>query len=92
MNTIYKYELFVKEVFEIQLPEGFEILAVHEQNGRSYMWVSHDLSKPKKSVRFTCKGTGFRYDPNDIKYIGTTFSVFEFVWHFFMYTEDDKTA
>lgn len=88
MKTIYKYELFVKELFEVQLPEDFEILTVHEQNGRPYMWVSHDLSKPVKTVRFTCRGTGHEYDSNDNKYIGTAFCSFGFVWHFFMYTEE----
>lgn len=68
------------------------VVQINMMNERTLQKIKGSLDRQNLPVRFTCKGTGFRYDPNDIKYIGTTFSVFEFVWHFFMYTEDDKTA
>jgi hypothetical protein len=70
------------------MPEGAEIVHVHDQNGLPTIWALVDDSKPAVRRVFYVRGTGFNLIRDDTKYIGTTHNP-PFVWHIFEIPEPE---
>lgn len=66
----------------IDLPEDAEILHVGVQNNQIYLWAAVDVDKPTVRRQFKVVGTGWDYNPDGMKYLGTA-HVGPFVWHVF---------
>lgn len=61
MMTIWKYEVPVRDSFELELPKGAEILSCQNQHGGSeslQMWALMDTEAEKEIRRFRIYGTG----------------------------------
>lgn len=54
----------------LDIPEGGEILCVHEQYDRPTLWARVDANAPIKKRRITLRTTGFAVTSEE-KYIGT---------------------
>lgn len=83
---IFKYEISIKEKFDLELPSHSKILSFQLQNGKPYIWVLLDENKVLKHRYFTIVGTGheFDYHPDIMKYIGTIqMNQGALVWHLF---------
>ncbi len=94
MITIWKYEIPIKDCFEIEMQRGARILCVQVKEGVPCIWASVDTKEEKWSRKFRICGTGNPYPKsnNDFFYIGTfqmqeyseTFrNEITFVWHLF---------
>lgn len=87
MKTIYKFPVTINEIATIPLPNHAEVLSFAIQNETLFIWVLLDPTKPKTVKRqFTVIGTGWEdrdKNLNQHKFIGTTFSEGNFVWHCF---------
>jgi hypothetical protein len=85
METIWKYEFYVRDMFDLHIPFGGTILDVQVQGNTPFMWVLVDTNQPLVRRRFRIFGTGNPFDlDNDYGwgYVGT-FQVPPFVWHLF---------
>lgn len=74
MNTIYKYELEVIDIQEVELPEDCKILSVQVQRGKVYLWALINIVRPLSKRTFRMYGTGHRieFDVVDkLNYIST---------------------
>lgn len=72
MRTIYKYDIFIQDVFTILMPIDAEILTVQTQYGSPYFWAKVDTNAEKERRRFCLFGTGHEIPPEkDLQYIGT---------------------
>lgn len=56
--SIFKYQLPIMESFSLDLPEGSTILRCETIEGKAWMWILHDLRKPKKPYKFRAFKTG----------------------------------
>lgn len=81
-NVIWKYELKIKAVQDIELPLGAEPLSVQVQNGKVCIWTTAMPASITKPVRFYIVGTGDTVPDSAAKYLGTV-QVSPYVWHFF---------
>lgn len=58
MNTIYKYQLPVKEKFILELPHSAMILRVDDVEGLFYLWAVVNPEAPLVPRYFECYKTG----------------------------------
>ena len=81
---IFKYEIPIKDKFDLELPKHSKILSFQVQNEKPYIWVLLDETKVLKHRYFTIVGTGheFEYHPDIMIYIGTI-QMGSLVWHLF---------
>jgi len=81
---IFKYEIPIKDTFNLELPAHSKILSLQLQNEKPYIWVLHDENKVLKHRYFTIVGTGheIEYHPDVMIYIGTI-QMGSLVWHLF---------
>ena len=63
--TIYKYQLPVKESFELQMPKDSNILRVEDVDGMFWLWAMVDLRKPLVAYKFRAFKTGSSI-PDDV--------------------------
>ena len=71
MKTFRKYELPVKDEFEIEMPRGADVLTVQVQCDVPYVWALIDTSKPPKVRRFRLYGAEHEVDTAlGLKYVG----------------------
>lgn len=83
---IFKYEIPIKDKFDLELPVHSKILSFQVQNEKPYIWVLLDENKVLRRRYFTIVGTGheFYYHTDIMKYIGTVQMAEEsLVWHLF---------
>ena len=74
METIYKYELEVKDFQSIEMPKGAEILSVQSQAGIICIWAKVDTESTKRKRSFEIYGTGqeiIEKNINQRKYLAT---------------------
>lgn len=85
MNTIWKYELGITDVQEINLPSKHEILALQVQNNIPCLWVLVDTEAPRHNITIITKGTGnpITHDRSQLEYIGTCQYRYSLVFHVF---------
>lgn len=83
MSVIYKYTLEMRDVQEIQMPQGGQILHVGEHQGKLCLWVQVDTRIPVESRVFEIVGTGQTMPYlGERKHIGTVVCN-PMVWHVF---------
>lgn len=70
MRTVYKYPIQVTDEFDLQLPQGAEILHVAAQNYKPYLWALVDPDQPIEKRRFAVRGTGHPVDEH-LQHLGT---------------------
>lgn len=72
MRVIHKYELpFPEESFELELPEGYQILSIQVQKNRPVMWALVDSESPPFKRRFFLLATGQALPQYNAPYRGT---------------------
>lgn len=72
MKTIWKFAVPVKDAFELDLPEGAEILTVQIQRGEPQLWALVDPYAPKVRRKFRVIGTGHPIeDAGDLFWVAT---------------------
>lgn len=82
---IWKYQIPIRDLFEIEMPEDSETLCVQMQKETPCIWVRVSGDK-KKNVKkeFAIVGTGQYFNDDDYFYVGT-FQQYEggLIWHLF---------
>ena len=74
MQTVYKYgPIQPNDYFELDLPEGAQILTVAEQHGEVYLWALVVTENAPETRRFRWAGTGHRLteDESGLRFIST---------------------
>lgn len=82
MKTVHKAVLPELGEFQIQMPEGAEIVTLREQYGRPTVWYVCDPQAKIVARGFRIVGTG-HVAPDVGKYVGTFFVDGVFVFHVF---------
>ena len=83
MSVVYKYNLVVGAINNIQLPTDSKVLTVKTQRDEIVMWVLMG-NGPSVNRRFFIVGTGNPFNQNIKDYIGTVMSPdHTFVFHVF---------
>ena len=70
MKVIYKYPLHAG-LTKLTVPVDFRILAIHEQQGRAFVWIEHEepqIDTASFQLSIAARATGERWNP---EYIGT---------------------
>ena len=75
MNVIYKYSLPVQEKYQIELPNGSQIIRVEDVDGLFYLWAivdnSEDHPKETRYLEFYKTGQEIKTPLSDLVMIGT---------------------
>ncbi len=75
-KVIWKFTL--RPIIEIEMPEGAQVLSVHEQNGEVCMWAQVRTENPTVKRKFFTFGTGHILPDNKrLKYVGTALLIDE---------------
>jgi hypothetical protein len=85
MRTIYKYELKIVDLQEIELPVGANIISAQVQNGKVYVWAIVNTELTPEFRTIIIYGTGnpmYGYSPTTHNFIGTVQDG-QYVWHIF---------
>jgi len=84
MRKIYKYQVAVSPDPQVlMMPRGYEILSFGEQGGNLFIWAVVDPSAPLVDANILVIGTGWEYDDDPCRFIGTVLTKSGFVWHCF---------
>lgn len=84
MNTIWKYPVPINDYFELEMPQGAEILTVQMQYNEPQLWALVDKMAPRETRSFRLAGTGHPIDDPRLDYIGTVQMMEgQLVWHIF---------
>ena len=84
MKQIWKYKLPVDGYQSwVEMPEGSEIICVHEQDSHVCLWAIVDPSNENLRRFFEIFGTGHSIQVPTLKYVGTAFMKTGLVWHVF---------
>jgi hypothetical protein len=82
---IWKYEIPIRDLFEIEMPETSAVLCVQMQKETPCIWVGV-YGNPDNLIRksFAIVGTGQFFNDSEYLYIGT-FQQYEgaLIWHLF---------
>lgn len=70
MRTIHKYPL-IPGITKLTMPQGAQLLTVHEQDGAPRLWALVDTDQPEVVRRFEMVGTGHEIKEWPIAYVGT---------------------
>ena len=70
---VYKYPVLLEEYFDLDLPEGAQILSVQTQCDKPFLWALVDPDAPVKAIDFIMVGTGhpLKEDPAHLFHHGT---------------------
>lgn len=85
MRAIWKYELEVTDLQEVEMPIDSQVLSVANQDGRLCMWaLVPQLESRKEKYCFEIIGTGnpIGQTPLSRRFVGTVLMP-PFVWHVF---------
>lgn len=70
-RVIYKYQMPVLERFEMQLPEGAEIIRMEDQGGMFWLWAVVNTNAPDETRQFRAFKTGAKIpDGLTLRYVG----------------------
>lgn len=86
---IFKYYITADRYQTIEIPVGFRLLSVQNQNEQICIWALVDNSKPLKTLAVECFTTGQECKPISLDgYLGTVqLDGGNFVTHVFTYPE-----
>ncbi len=81
-RTVWKYDVPLNDVVEVQMPQGSRILKFDTQQGVLTLWalVSPEFTPERR--RFRLAGTGHPLPEGSLDYIGSCLQG-PFVWHLF---------
>lgn len=82
MKTIWKFPLELKDLQNISIPEGAEILHCAIQSGGVFLWAIVDPSLPLQRREIEMIGTGNPIPEEERRYISTIIDG-ALVWHIF---------
>lgn len=82
MKTIWKFPLELKDLQNISIPEGAEILTCAIQSGGVFLWAVVDPSLPLQRREIEMIGTGNQIPEEERRYISTILDG-ALVWHIF---------
>jgi len=84
-KTIWKFEIPIQDQFQIQMPEGAEILDVQMQFGHPVLWALVIAGNPPEYRTFQIKGTGHIITDLSKKDYISTFQQYDgqLIWHLF---------
>jgi len=83
--VIWKYEIPIRDLFEIEMPDSAEVLCVQMQKETPCIWVMIPEKLEKNTKRsFAIVGTGQSFNDANYFYVGT-FQQYkgELIWHLF---------
>ncbi len=84
MREIWKYPVPIAVGFDMDMPEGAEVLTVQVQGASPEMWALVHPDMPKVTRRFRLYGTGQPIEGRSGRYIGTfQMAGGAFIWHLF---------
>lgn len=88
-NVVWKYELPIGPMFELEMPARARILTLQEQRLKPTIWCAVDPDAPKVTRKFGIIATGNPVDFELPKYIGT-FQMFggDTVLHVFEFLDE----
>lgn len=72
-DVIFKYQMPVKEHFEMKLPRGAKIIRVADQDGFFWLWAVINTDQPDEIRKFhavKCGGNMPDVDENKLEYVG----------------------
>lgn len=70
-KVIYKYQMPVLERFEMELPEGAEIIRMQDEDGLFWLWAVVDTDAVKETRAFHAYKTGAKIDDKaNLEYVG----------------------
>lgn len=81
-QIIWKYPFQIEDRFEIEMPEGAQVLTAQMQGSTPCLWALVNPEAPKTIRKFFVYGTGHEIGEEGIAYIGSVQSN-GFVWHVF---------
>jgi hypothetical protein len=82
---IWKYDLQITDMQQVEMPKGAELLSVANQDGALRLWAKVDADKERESRYIEVIGTGNPIPQDmgvDRRFIGTAM-LSPFVWHVF---------
>ncbi len=83
-ESVWKYELPMVGDFDLQLPEGAEIIHVEEQGPKPCLWARVDINAPLEARRLCIRGTGHPFNGGEGDHIRSFFvSGGSLVFHLF---------
>ena len=83
MKKIFKYELRVMGLNQLEIPKGHQVLTVQMQKGIMCLWVLVDPEETTQEIRIVVVGTGHPIESN-LHYIGTVQQLGgSLMWHVF---------
>jgi len=84
MDVIYKYPIEITDLQGIELPEGYQILKVAEQDGGLFVWVKVDTDAKLIKRPFVVVGTGHELDMYGFLHLDSVVMSNGLVWHVFI--------
>ena len=84
MRTIFKYEILIKDgVQRFDLPNGFTIPHIGEQDGKLMMWIDQDTDNKNRPFLVRVFGTGHNIGDEWANHIQTVQMSTGLVWHIY---------
>ncbi len=75
MKTIWKFDVPIEGIFEIEMPINAKILHVGVQSGKPEIWAQVDTAEKRDKRHFVMFGTGHEMDKVvenlDLQYLGS---------------------
>ena len=85
-KRIFKYKVPLDTFVSMDMPEGAEPLHFGIQNDEPTLWAKVDPDNPIVSKKFMLFSTGYWFEDDHLKYIGTVINLDRYVWHLFEVT------
>jgi hypothetical protein len=85
MITVYKYQIYLDDVFELNLPKDAKILTAQAQGQNYFLWALVDTDAEKEKLLFRFAGTGHEIEKEIVHKLQhvNSFQDGSFVWHLF---------
>ena len=91
MKMIWKFTIPPLLQFELQMPEGAEILCIQAQGNCPQIWTLVEKERPLETRHFICLGTGVKWSGGIANYVGTVqLHSGALVYHFFEFKHPGK--
>lgn len=85
MKKVFKYELPGRNISEIEMPIGAQILTIQAQGNTPQIWALVEEGKGLEKRKFRMAGTGHSIEDKDCQHYLGSFQLYggEFVFHVF---------
>ena len=95
MLRVLKYEIEIGDYFEIEMPNGAQILKAECQHNIPYLWVLADLERlsVKKTFRFAGTGHPINHRKDELQFVSTfQMEKGNLIFHIFEVIKQDERA